>query len=168
MFFTIFDLILILVLFLFIAFGFALGFIQTIGALLGLIIGTWFASRLFVPVSEWLSPFLLGNQGLAKTVAFIVLFTVFNRLAGYAFYLVDKVFGLISIVPFSKSINRLLGALLGFIEGVLSIGVVLYVITHIPLSGWFEGILADSTIAPWFIMLSNLLTWLLPAWLRGA
>lgn len=168
MFFTIFDLVLILILFMFIAFGFALGFIQTIGALLGVVAGAWFAGQLYVPVGGWIAPYVLNNQNLANVLGFIVVFVLVNRLTGFIFYFIDKIFGLISLIPFTKTINRLLGALLGFIEGTLVIGLILFFITRFSFSAWVDGIIASSNVASFFMAISQILTFLLPAWLRTA
>src|SRR3989344_1762067 len=167
MFLTIFDLILILILFLFIAFGFALGLIQTIGALVGVVLGAWFAGLYYEPVGAWLAPYLLNHENTARVIAFIVIFTLINRLSGLAFHIISKIFNLISIIPFTKIINRLLGALLGFLEGTLVLGLSLYFIIRFPFSDWFAGVIAGSHVALWLIEMGNFLAPLLPAVLRA-
>lgn len=166
MFLTIFDLILILILFLFIAFGFALGLVQTFGALVGVIIGAWVAGRYYEPFSVWLDPILLGQSVAAKIVAFIILFVVINRLVGLVFWVINKIFNIISIIPFTKMLNRLLGALFGFLEGVLVLGLILYFVSKFPISEWFNGVLAASKVALWLIKMASILTPLLPEILR--
>ena len=53
MYLTILDLVLILIVFIFITFGFITGLIQTIGALVGIVAGTWIAGLYFEPVGQW-------------------------------------------------------------------------------------------------------------------
>ncbi|OGY48834.1 MAG: hypothetical protein A2663_00005 [Candidatus Buchananbacteria bacterium RIFCSPHIGHO2_01_FULL_46_12] len=166
MFLTIFDLILILVLFLFIAIGFVSGLIQGIGAIVGVFLGAWAAVWFYEPLGVWLTPILLGHGTIAKIVAFLLIFGVVNRLVGLLFYIVDKFFGLISIIPFLKTINRILGAILGFIEGILAISFVLFFITKLGISVWLNGIIAASKVASWLIGLAAILTPLLPKILK--
>lgn len=166
MFLTILDLILILALFSFIALGFALGLIQGIGAILGVFAGAWAAAWYYEPVGVWLTPILLGHSLIAKIVAFIVLFTLANRLVGLVFYVIDKIFHLIAIIPFLKSLNRILGALLGFIEGVLAISLILFFISHLGIAAWLSEAIAASKVAAWLMGLVNALSPLLPAILK--
>jgi len=166
MFFTIFDLILLLILFLFIAFGFALGLVQTIGALIGVVVGSWLAGQWYEPVGEWLTPILLGHATAAKIVAFILVFTLVNRLIGLVFWFINKIFNLISIIPFTKSLNRLLGAVLGLLEGTLSLGIILYFASQITISDWWLGIINDSQVASLLMMAAGILTPLLPKILK--
>jgi uncharacterized membrane protein required for colicin V production len=100
-------------------------------------------------------------------MVFLILFSLFNRLTGLGFYLVEKVFNLISIIPFLKTINRLLGAIFGFLTGALVIGLCLYVISRYTLLDSFLGIwLKDSNLAPMFLKFNNLLLPLLPEVLK--
>lgn len=166
MFLTIFDLILILVLFLFIAIGFVSGLIQGIGAIVGVFLGAWAAVWYYAPLGDWLTPILLGHGTIAKIVAFLLIFGVVNRLVGLIFYIVDKFFDLISIIPFLKTINRILGGILGFIEGILAISFILYFITRLGISAWLTGVIAASKVAAWLMGLASLLGPLLPTILK--
>ena len=166
MYLSILDLILLLALFIFIAFGFITGLVQTIGALFGVVIGAWLAGIYYEPVGSWLTPFLLGNAGLARVVAFIFIFTLINRAVGLIFYLLNKIFNLISIIPFTKSINRILGGLLGALEGTLVTGLILSFVSSYPLSQWFTGVVNSSPLAMWLMAMASFLTPLLPAALR--
>ena len=90
-----------------------------------------------------------------------------NRLVGLVFYIIAKVFGLLSIIPFTKTINRILGALLGFLEGTLVLGLILYFLARFSFSAWFDGVLVASSVARWLLAMANFLSPLLPALLRG-
>lgn len=166
MYIGILDLILLLILFLFIAFGFVLGLIQTIGSLVGLVVGAWLAGLYYQPFAGWIQTLLPGHGGLANIIAFMLIFTIVNRLVGLLFYVLNKIFNIISIIPFTKSINRLLGALLGCLEGSLFIGISLLFIGHYSFSQWFSGILSASPLAGWFMSMAGFITPLLPATLR--
>ncbi len=162
MYISILDLILILIVFIFVAFGFALGLVQTIGALIGVVIGTWLAGMYYEPVAGWLQAFFLGNAVTARVVAFILIFGITNRLVGLVFWLINKIFNIISIIPFAKSLNRILGAVFGLLEAVLALGVVLYFTSQIITNDWWQGILAGSKFALLLIDWASILTPLLP------
>ena len=166
MYLTIFDLILLIVLFLFIAFGFTLGLIETIGALVGVVLGAWVAGLYYQSVGDWLAPFVLGNVNAANIVAFILVFTLINRLTGLVFHLLDKIFHIISLIPFTKSLNRLLGAIFGIIEGVLVLGLILYFVSRFEISAWFTGVLTGSKMAIWLVKVAAILAPLLPEIIR--
>ncbi|MAF13414.1 MAG: hypothetical protein CMI53_00770 [Parcubacteria group bacterium] len=162
MYFSILDLILLLIIFIFISFGFALGLVQSIGALVGVVIGSWIAGLYYEPVGAWLEPILLGHGNTARVVAFIIIFVVINRATGLVFWFINKMFNIISIIPFTKSLNRILGALFGFLEGVLALGIILYFTSRFEISEWVTEILSGSNVALWLIEMGGFLSPLLP------
>ena len=166
MFFTILDLILILIIFCFIAFGFALGLVQVIGALIGVVLGTWAAGMYYEPVGAWLESILLGHGNVARVFAFILIFVVINRLVGLIFWVINKIFHIISIIPFTKFFNRILGAIFGLFEGILVLGLILYFVSRFSISAWLDAALAGSLVAAWLVWLSSILTPLLPVVLQ--
>jgi len=166
MFLTILDLILLLILFCFIAFGFALGLIQAVGALVGVVIGAWAAGAFYEPVGAWLEGILLGHGNIARVIAFILIFTLINRLVGLIFYIINKVFSIFSFIPFTKIVNRILGAIFGLIEGVLVLGLIIYFVSKYSFSAWLAASIAASAVAAWLVQLASILTPLLPLALR--
>ena len=86
---VIFDLILLIILFIFVAFGWWLGLIQTLGALIGIALGAYLAGIWYVTFGDWLTPIFLGHDIAAKIVAFIILFTLINRLIGFLFWILS-------------------------------------------------------------------------------
>lgn len=162
MFLTILDLALILALFIFIALGFSMGLIQAIGAIVGVILGAMIANDYFKDFGNFLTPFFLGNSALALTISFIIIFSIVNRLVGLIFYVVGKFFNLLSIIPFLKTFNRLLGAIFGAIEGCLVLGLLIYFLSGIQFWPWLNSTLAGSVIAPWLIYFAGILMPLIP------
>ena len=161
--FTLVDVILLLIFFCFVIGGFIMGLIRSIGSLVGLVLGTWLAGRFFQPVADWLTPILMGHDIAAKIIAFLLIFFIINRLVVFAFHLLDRAFRLISIIPFLKSINRLGGVILGAIEGLLTIGIIIYVIAKFaPDSGFVTNTLNGSQVAHWLVASAVWLTNLLP------
>jgi uncharacterized membrane protein required for colicin V production len=167
MFLTILDLVVILVIFLFIAFGFALGFIHALGSLVGIVLGSFIAGLYYQVFGDWLKPYLLGWGSASNVLAFLIIFAIANRLVGLVFYIVDKIFHIIAIIPFVKSFNRLIGAIFGAIEGVLFVGVVMYVISQLSVSDWLLSAVEGSQLAQWMIYLTGVILYLLPESLKG-
>lgn len=166
MYLTILDLILVFLISLAVAFGFITGLIQAVGGLIGLSLGAWAAGHFYDSVSAWLTPIFLGNSVTAHIVAFILIFTIVNRLVGLVFWLIGKIFNLVSIIPFTKTINRLLGALFGFAEGVLGLGLSLYFVNQVAFTSWMHDVIAGSMVAQWLIWASGILVPLLPEVIR--
>ncbi len=163
---TTFDLILLLILGGFVAYGLWFGLIHSLGALVGTIAGAFFAARWYDDFASWLGFLFGGRENLAKVVCFLFLFIIINRLIGFGFWLADKIFSILTIIPFLKTINRLLGAAFGFIEGVLVLGLTLYVALRFPLGEWFTESLANSKVAHYLITVANILKPLLPEILK--
>lgn len=163
MIFTLVDVILIVIVLAFVMLGFFMGLISAIGSLFGIVAGVWLASSYFMPLAEWLSPYMLGNEGAAKTVAFILIFILVNRLVAMIFWLVNKVFHLVSIIPFLKSINRLGGGILGLVEGVLITGTVVFVIAKFaPNIAVIGENLNQSQVAHWLVWATQFLSNFIP------
>lgn len=161
------DVILLVALFGFVFYGLFFGFIRAFGAFVGVIIGAILASRLYLPVAAMVEPLFFGLDNLGKVFVFLILFSIFNRLTGFGFYLVEKAFNLISIIPFLKTLNRLLGAVFGFLTGALAIGLILFVISRYAILDSLMGVwLLDSRLAPWFLKFSEVLLPLLPEVLK--
>ncbi|OQA36936.1 MAG: Colicin V production protein [Parcubacteria group bacterium ADurb.Bin326] len=165
--FTLVDVILILIVFSFVAIGFGLGLIRSIGALIGLVIGTWVAGRYFMPVADWLTPILMGRESLAKILAFILVFFIINRLVVLIFHFLSKGFDVLSFLPFAKTFNRLGGLILGLIEGVLTAGLLVYAISKLaPDISFVQNNIASSSVAHFLVSWSWRLIALLPEALR--
>lgn len=150
----------------FVLFGLWFGFIHTLGALIGTIGGVFVASRLFEPIAQWIHGIAGGSLNFERVVAFLLILTIVDRLIGLAFWFVEKMFNFLTIIPFLKTINRLLGGLLGFVEGVLVIGLTLYFASRYPFPPVGEYI-ASSGFATWLINAASVLVPLIPAAIRA-
>lgn len=143
-------------------FGFWFGFIHTAGSLMGTLAGAYLASRYYEPMAQWLIN-ITGWQGnTARVVMFILAFFVISRAVGFLFFIVDKLLSIITRLPFISSINRVLGAALGFLEGVMTLGLVLFFVERFPLSENFMNVLAQSEFAPKFRSIADVFIPLLP------
>jgi uncharacterized membrane protein required for colicin V production len=155
---SIFDIILLVILAGFIFYGLFFGLIRTLGSLVGVAVGLWLTFVFYLSVFDWLKNLFLGHETLGKIITFIVLFTLINRLIGFIFAILDRTFDLLSIIPFLKTINRLAGAILGFVEGGLILGLILLGISYTSYGSW----LTYSQVAPSLIKFAKVILPLVP------
>ena len=158
----IFDVVLLIILAGFVFYGLFFGLIRTLGSLLGVVIGLWLTFVFYLTVFAWLQNLFFGHELAGKIIVFLVLFTLFNRLIGFIFALIDRTFDLISVIPFLKTINRLAGAALGFIEGGLVLGLILLFISQTAFASWLD----NSKVAPFLISYIQAIMPLLPGLLN--
>lgn len=164
---TILDIILLFILAGFVFYGLFFGLIKTIGSLAGAVIGAWIAAHFYLTFFNIIQELFFGFDNLGKVVCFLVIFTVANRLVSFGFAILDKTFHILSILPFLKTINRLAGAVLGFIEGGLVLGIILYIISKYTFVGTFFGnIIANSELAPFLVNFVEILLPLFPEVLK--
>ncbi len=165
---TIFDFVLILILAGFVWFGFWAGLIKTLGSLIGVFAGTFFAGIWYDEAAVWVKPFTGGNELAAQVVGFILVFLIASQLVGIVFAILNKIFKLFSVVPGLMFLNRLAGGILGFIEGTFVIGIILQFAGRLPLSPEWTERLADSAVVSYFVSLSGWLVPLFPKALESA
>lgn len=161
-----FDLLLILVLAGYVWGGFWSGLIQTVGGLVGLLFGSIIATRLYIPVGDWVAPWVGNNVITAKIIAFILLFLLITRIIAGVFWIINRFFHLIAILPGLKFLNKLGGAAVGFIEGALFLGVVLQFAVRLPLPEGASNAVDGSSLAHFFMAVAAFLVPLFPAALK--
>ncbi len=163
---SIFDIILLIILLGFVWFGFWFGLIYSIGSLVGIIAGIYIAGVWYNQLAHWTLFIFQNNLNLARIVCFIIIFIIVNRLIGFGFYLINKIFKIISLLPFLKTINRLGGAIIGFFEGILVLGLILYLATFYPLWTNLNQVISGSRVAHYLIAVARILSPLLPKLLK--
>ncbi len=163
---SVFDIILLVVLGGFGLFGFWFGLIHTLGSLLGTVLGVYLATRYYEPMADWLAHLTGWSDNGTRVIMFIAAFIIINRLIGFVFWIVDKIFGLVTHLPFIRSIDRMFGALLGFFEGVVTIGMIFYFIERFPLSEKIMTMVAQSEVVPKTVAVAAILIPLVPEALK--
>ncbi len=163
MLFTLVDVIIIVIVAGFAILGFFMGLISSIGTLIGIVLGTWAASSYFLALANFVTPYILGHDGIAKTISFMFIFIVANRLISLLFWFINKAFNLVSIIPFLKPINRFGGALLGLFEGLIVTGTAVFImakfITNIE---WLTQALNGSKVAHFLVLITQFLSNFIP------
>jgi uncharacterized membrane protein required for colicin V production len=162
---ALFDVILLILLGGFVLFGLWFGFIHTLGSLLGIIAGAFIAGHYYSGFASWGS-FIWGNGDIGYVVAFTLILIFVNRLVGLVFYFFDRVFEFLTIIPFLKSIDRLAGGFLGFLEGAFTLGLILFFLSRYPINDWLTIQLQASLTAPWLVGMAKFLAPLLPEILK--
>ena len=160
---SIFDTSLLIILASFFIYGLFFGLIRVVGSLAGILIGALVASKYYQSLFYWLEPWSFGHEQAGKIISFLVLFVIVDRLVRLIFSLLDKTFNLIAIVPFAKSFNRLGGAIIGLIGGVIVLGLAFNFATSYPLIGpWLVSWLEKSETAPAITKATGALVPLIP------
>lgn len=163
-----FDIGLLVILVGFVGNGLSKGLIKLFGQVVGLIVASYVASHSYLIFYEWGKGFLGFSEGTEKFLAFVILFVLITSVVGVIFIVIEKVFDLISIIPFTGMINHLLGGALGLLEGSLSLGLILFVAVRYAWIGSLLGHqLVDSKVAPWLIKVATIIMPFLPDTLKA-
>jgi uncharacterized membrane protein required for colicin V production len=124
--------------------GYQRGLVQTIGQLLGAVGGFWIAKTWALPISHAVQTFVPLSAGTIQIIVFILIFLVADRIVGFVFWIVDKLFRIVTLLPFLSSIYAILGALIGLFEGIFLVGSLSYIIVTLHLNpAWMVWISAS-------------------------
>ncbi len=159
---NIIDIILLVIILAFIAFGIKMGIVHMFGAVIGTIAGVILGGLFYNFLASYIEFIFLGNTNLAKVVCFAIIFFFVDRLVGLIFSLVAKGSNLITKMPFIKTINCLGGAILGFIEANIWLGIILFILTKYSIGPVFDQLLVASKFVEPLIAFVSFLIPLLP------
>lgn len=154
-----FDIALLVILISFVANGLHKGLIRLLGQVVGLIIASYVASNFYLTFYQWGGDLVNWSEGVEKFISFLILFILVTSIIGAVFIVIEKLFNLVSIIPFTKLINRLLGGAVGFLEGALSLGLILLVAANFHL---LNSYLSVSKVSPWLIKIAEAIMPFLP------
>ena len=165
---SIFDIVLILIVAAFVFHGLSKGLIRLLGNLVGLIFGAFIASHFYLTFFEWGKHLLSSHENIGKIIAFVVVFVVAAKITDWVFIWIEKLFNLVSFIPFTKFINHLLGAILGLLEGGLFLGLIIFVASRYALVGsLFGNQLITSKVAPYLLKTADMIMPVLPDALKA-
>lgn len=163
-----FDIALLVILAGFLTNGLTKGLIRLLGQVVGLIAASYLSSHFYLTFYQWGQGIVSWSEGTEKLLAFIILFILISSLMSALFIVIEKIFNLISIIPFTKLINRLLGGALGLLEGSLVLGLILFVAVRYT---WIDSLLGNqlvsSQVSPWLIKVANIVMPFLPEALKA-
>lgn len=101
-----------------------------------------------------------GN--FSKVAMFIAAFLIINRLVGFLFYLIARVFHLFTHLPFIHGLNVILGLLFGLAEGIVVVGVSIYFMDKYPFWPLLTAQIKTSAVVPYCIQVGGVLWPLIP------
>jgi membrane protein required for colicin V production len=134
------------------------GFFHEAFGLAGLVAGYLVAAWQYQRLANWFAPYL-KSPWVGEIAAFLIIF--------FAVLIVFGITGRIARWAMKKAglstIDRMLGAVLGMLKGALVVAIVLTAMTAFaPAARW----LADSELAPYFLVGGRAAIWLAPSELR--
>jgi membrane protein required for colicin V production len=134
------------------------GFFREAFNLAGLAVGYLLAAWQYHRLADWFAPHL-KSPWLGEIAGFLIIFFAVLMVFGFAGQIANwamKKAGL-------SAIDRVLGAVLGLLRGVLVVAIVLTAMTAFaPAAKWLEG----SQLAPYFLVGGRAAIWLAPVELR--
>jgi uncharacterized membrane protein required for colicin V production len=126
-----FDIALIIIILVFGFFGMWGGLVKRISALAGLVVSIFVSTRYFTILSDQFVTFFGWSDNTSKTLAFLVMIMVVGSIASF---IINKIFGLLKILPLVGLVDRIFGFLLGIIGGVLLITIFIFFLERFPFS----------------------------------
>lgn len=145
--------------------GFRKGFIYAAGALLGTVFSLFVALRYYAPVADW----LIAVTGWGSSWRFIVLILAFilvERMVKLLFWLLTKLADSITMFPLVGPMNKLMGLLFGFFEGLLIASVFVFALERLVFVPTVVDVLARSQYLPMLHEFSGYIWPLFPDALR--
>jgi membrane protein required for colicin V production len=134
------------------------GFFHEAFKMAGMVVGYLLAAWQYQRLASWFAPYL-KEAWLGQMIAFLIIFyavLIVASLAGRLARLAMKKAGL-------RAFDRTLGGVLGLLRGVLVVAIVLTAVAAFdPGTRW----LAESQLAPYFLVGGRAAIWLAPAEMR--
>ncbi len=162
-----YDTVVFLVIVAFAAAGFKKGLIQSVGSLVGLILGVAIASRYYGQVADTIGVVSFGSEQSRQITAFILVFLVVSQAVGFVAWIIGRAVNLLSVIPGIGLVNRVGGAVLGFLEGLFVIGIILDFATRLTGSEQLAIAIESAQFAQYAVRAAELFTPLLPQALRA-
>lgn len=140
-----YDIALIVILFFFTWKGFRTGLVGAIGGFFGIIFGIWAGSHYMQQVGAWIMQVAnFDNEALAYIFSFAIVFIAVNIAVGIIVSVINRVF---HIIPFIDLINKLSGAIVGFLGGCLAVSALVYLMSLLPISDTISNLVLHSRLA---------------------
>lgn len=154
------DIVLLIIILFFVFRGFRAGLVGAVGALLGVIVGIWAGSNFMDEVAVWLTSFFnFNNPSLANILAFVLIFIAVNIVFSIGVWIINSIFHVIPLINFA---NKVIGALIGFVGGVLFISALVYLLSLFAFSQSIAEVLQNSQLASVAVKIAVILKPLIP------
>ncbi|MFA5644335.1 MAG: CvpA family protein [Patescibacteria group bacterium] len=161
------DLILMIFLGAFILYGFYMGFVKMILNLASTVVAIIISINLYLYFYD-LVPFIgFGSESFGKMLSFLIVLIISNYLLSLVFQFIAKLLKIITSLPLVSFVNRLLGGGLGFLQGALILGVIIFMMSRYAItSALLNSLISKSDLAPIFVKAVSWLTPLIPEGLK--
>lgn len=130
------------------------GFILSIGAFAGLLLGVWLGGKWYAFIAPWIGTKLGLEIPIANIIAFVVIFFIVSRISTLVFWLLKKIW---HMLPLGKFTDHILGMIVGLCEGIIMIGVTLQFAATMPIPKQWSEKIVQSKIAPYMIVSAKLI-----------
>lgn len=161
------DIIILLALAWFAINGWRRKLINELGGLVGVVLGAYFAGQ-YYELGAAATKVVFGEGDPAMFTSFAIIFLAIFYLVSWAAKMITKITKLVTWLPFVSLGMRITGAIMGFINGNLLIGLLLWVHIKYPVSDWITSEAAASKFAHYVSMTANLLKPFLPEIIKMA
>lgn len=142
------DIAILIVLLAFVLSGWKFCFVHTVGGIIGAIISIFIAVKLYEPIAMSSFGMMLGgNSNIGKIVCFAGVYFALAKLIGLVIWVIDKFTKFLSVIPFVEGVNKMIGGILGFFEGLIVIAGIVYIAGKYPIAEGFGLSLSGSHIA---------------------
>ena len=146
----------------FVSIGFWFGLIHMVGSVVGLVGGILLAGYYYQQLASFLIQYIHLSPNLIRIISFFLILTIVTRIVGFLVNVIDKIFKITTIIPFVKTFNRLLGATVGLLEGLVVVGLMVFFASRFPMGAAFELALRSSYFAKILYFFGKILAPLLP------
>jgi len=154
------DIVIIVILFFFLFKGFRAGFVGAIGGFIGIILAIWLGGHFMSQVAGWLiNAFNIENEAMANIAAFIIIFIAVNIATSIVVAIINKLF---NIIPFINLANKLGGAVIGLIGGILGVAALVYLLSLFSFSDVITKAMDGSQFADWALAIAILVKPFIP------
>lgn len=141
------DILVWAVLLAFIIKGFSKGLVREVCSLVGLVMGIWAACKYYQSLSEAIRHYIHLPHSVSIIISFVVIFLTIGLL----FFFFGNLLTVIFKIALLGGLNRLGGAIFGFIQGALVLCMLLYFATAKPMPSKLKLKLEKSNTASFFI-----------------
>lgn len=141
------DILVWAVLLAFIIKGFSKGLVREVCSLVGLVMGIWAACKYYQSLSEAIRHYIHLPHSVSIIISFVVIFLTIGLL----FFFFGNLLTVIFKIALLGGLNRLGGAIFGFVQGALILCMLLYFATAKPMPSKLKLKLERSSTASFFI-----------------
>jgi uncharacterized membrane protein required for colicin V production len=110
------------------AYGFFKGFINRVIFIISLIVATSLTSHFGDEIVKFFVSKLKNYEKIINFVGFVFIFAFFQKVSALVLGLIGKIISFVKIIPFLTTIDKFLGILVGFLEGIFGIFIIFHIL----------------------------------------